>query len=222
MSFRHEYKHAINYCDYLTLRTRLRTVMRQDSHAEGGRYHIRSLYFDDYRDEALREKINGINKREKYRIRFYNMDDSYVCLEKKCKTNGLTEKFGIPITRVEAEKIIGGDTAWMADDSRTLVQELYANMKGRLLRPKTIVDYIREPYIYPIGNVRVTFDSDIRTGLSSTRIFSPDTQTVPVGDGIILEVKYDAFLPNVIRDILQLDSRSASAYSKYAECRKFG
>ena len=95
-------------------------------------------------------------------------------------------------------------------------------MRTQRLRPKTIVDYTREPYVYPAGNVRVTLDYDIRTGLRCPDFLSPGI-TIPAGDApIILEVKWDAFLPSVIRDAIQLEGRHTSSFSKYAQCRIYG
>ena len=97
-------------------------------------------------------------------------------------------------------------------------------MKYQLLRPKTIVDYIREPYIYGPGNVRITMDSQIRTGIVSQSIFTDTLPTINTGYGntIILEVKYDEFLPEVINMILQLKDRRSAAFSKYAAARIYG
>ena len=57
--YRHEWKHELNYLDLLTIRQRLRAVMEPDPHAVDGKYLIRSLYFDNPEDKALREKIEG-------------------------------------------------------------------------------------------------------------------------------------------------------------------
>ena len=85
------------------------------------------------------------------------------------------------------------------------------------------MDYTREPYIYAPGNVRVTLDYDIRTGLSCMDFLDPDSLTIPAGDApILLEVKWDEYLPDIIRDIVQLPGRRASAFSKYAQCRIYG
>ena len=111
----------------------------------------------------------------------------------------------------------------MMDSGRDLVRELYCKMRYQGLRPKTIVDYTREPFIYRPGNVRVTFDYDIRTGLSSTDFLNPACVTVPAGDApILLEVKWDAFLPDIIRDAVQTPGRRVEAFSKYAQCRIYG
>lgn len=222
MYYRHEWKHEINYADTLMLRQRLRAVMRPDPNARGGSYFIRSLYFDNLRDKALREKIDGVDIREKFRIRYYDFDHSLIHLEKKSKRHGLGHKDSVSLTREEVEKIISGDIDWMADCDRDLVRELHRKMLTEGLRPKTIVDYRREPFVFPAGNVRVTLDYDIRTCPDIRAFFDKSHITVPTGGDIILEVKWDEFLPTVIRDAVQLGSRRTSAYSKYAVCRKFG
>ena len=155
MTYRHEWKHEINYQDRLILQTRLAAVMRPDPHAIDGRYRIRSLYFDTPADTALREKIDGMNRREKFRIRYYNGDTSYIVLKKKSKLNGLCAKESCRLTAEEARRIADGDFHFLAADDRPLCVELYAGMTGKGLRPKTIVDYTRIPFCFAPGNVRV-------------------------------------------------------------------
>ncbi|AFA46926.1 polyphosphate polymerase domain-containing protein [Acetobacterium woodii] len=224
MEFRHEYKHYINYMDYLIMRSKLKAVMRLDANTnKDGGYYIRSLYFDNYKNIVLQDKINGINHREKFRIRCYNKDFKFINLEKKSKINGLCAKIKAPLSKAQTEAIIASKTAWMATSEEPLVVELYAKMKSGQLRPKTIVDYRREAYVYGPGNVRVTFDSDIRTGLLSTDLFNPNLPTIKAGDQqILLEVKYDHFIPDVILSIIQLEGRRQTAFSKYASCRIYG
>ena len=221
--YRHEWKHEISCADLLAIRQRLRAVAESDPHARGGSYLIRSLYFDNAADKALREKIDGVSLREKFRIRYYNGDTSVIHLEKKSKRSGLGTKYSADLTKDEAQKIVDGDLDWMMQSGRDLVQELYCKMRSQGLRPKTIVDYTREPFIYRPGNVRVTFDYDIRTGLNCTDFLNPDCVTIPAGDApILLEVKWDAFLPDIIRDAVQTPGRRAEAFSKYAQCRIYG
>ena len=221
--YRHEWKHEINVSDMIAIRQRLRAVAKPDPHAVDGRYTIRSLYFDDPTDRALREKLDGVNRREKFRIRYYNGDTSFINLEKKSKWNGLGAKAMAVLTEAEARAVVDGELDWMPTSGRGLVQELYSKMKSGGLRPKTIVDYTREPFVYAPGNVRVTLDYDIRTGLGCTDFLNPDCVTVPAGDApMILEVKWDAFLPDIIRDAVQLPGRRISAFSKYAQCRIYG
>lgn len=223
MKFRHEIKHEISYGDLLQLRQRLPAVMSRDPHARSGTYHIRSLYFDTPLDTALREKLDGVSRREKFRLRYYDLDPSFIRLEKKSKLGGLCQKETAPITAEQVRQLLEGDISWLRDSPELLHRELYVKMNQSLLRPKTVVDYTREPFIYPPGNVRVTLDYDIRTGLGSTDFLDPNCLTVPAGDApIILEVKWDEFLPDVIRDLVQLENRRSGAFSKYAQSRIYG
>lgn len=221
--YRHEWKHELNLSDRIAIRQRLRLIARPDEHTDGGRYLVRSLYFDNLADKALREKIDGVNRREKFRIRYYNGDASLIHLEKKSKLNGLGTKAMAELSAAEAQAIVDGDLSWMPGSGRPLVQELYHKMRAQGLHPRTIVDYTREPFVYAPGNVRVTLDYDIRTGLQCTDFLNPSCVTIPAGEPVtILEVKWDEFLPDVIRAAVQLPGRRASAFSKYAACRVYG
>ena len=227
--YRHEWKHEINMADMIAIRQRMRAVAKPDPHAKGGKYLIRSLYFDNLEDKALKEKIDGVDRREKWRVRFYNMDPSAVIhLEKKSRRNGLGAKFSATLTREEAQKLVDGDFDWMmeeraSENETSLVREFYSRILSQGLRPKVIVDYTREPFIFEAGNVRVTLDYDIRTGLYCTDFLNPDCVTVPAHDApILLEVKWDAYLPTIIQDAVQLKNRHAEAFSKYAQCRIYG
>lgn len=223
MKFRHEWKHEIGFGDMQVLQMRLSAVAKRDENAVNGKYKIRSLYFDNAADKALREKLNGVNAREKFRIRFYNGDTSVIKLEKKSKFNGLCSKKGIFLSEQQARMISEGSLGWMPESGEPLIIELYSKMMSQGLRPKTIVDYTREPFVFKPGNVRVTLDYNIRTGLGCTDFLNPDCITVPVENSpIILEVKWDDFLPDIIRDAVQLPGCRTSAFSKYAVCRIYG
>lgn len=220
--YRHEWKHQISAADRMVLRARLAAVCQPDRYAVHGKYLVRSLYFDTPADKALREKLDGVNRREKFRIRYYNGDTSLIHLEKKSRRGGLGTKAMAELSAAQAQAIVDGDLSWMADSGRPLVGELYHKMRVQGLRPRTIVDYTREPFVYAPGNVRVTLDYAIRTGLGRTDFLNPDCVTIPAGEPVtILEVKWDAFLPDIIRDAVQLGRRQ-SAFSKYAACRIYG
>lgn len=223
MDFRHEWKIEINPADHLALRSRLQAVAVPDPHAPGGHYRVRSLYLDDAIDTALREKLDGVDRREKFRIRYYNQDTAFLRLEKKGKQNGLCRKQSAAISKEQAQALVDGDISWMVGSTQPLVLELYCKMKNTGLKPKTVVDYTREAFVYPAGNVRVTFDYGIRTGICCTDFLNPKCITVPAGEApILMEVKWDAFLPDIIRDAIQLPGRRAAAFSKYAQCRIYG
>ncbi len=224
--YRHELKYEIPYAEYRSMRNRLRMVMKPDPHAdENGLYLIRSIYFDNSDDKALKEKIDGVERREKFRIRYYNDDLSFITLEKKMKIQNLCLKYDARITEEECKKILDGDLSFMKDHDDELVKELYAKMKYQRLRPKVLVSYVREPYLYPAGNVRITFDSKIRTTLFHREFLSekvPDISATDTPDTMILEVKYDRFLPGIIQDLIQSGLIRQQAFSKYGACRRYG
>ena len=224
MQGRHELKTSINYCDYITLRNRLKHLMQRDPHTDSnGQYRVRSLYFDTPQDKALREKQDGVDAREKFRIRKYLTSNDTIKLEKKSKKNGLSYKTSVNLTPADVQAILQNDLNWMLHDPRPLVQELYTKMKNQHLEPKIIVDYTREPFTCTAGNVRITFDREIRSGLYSLDFFNDNLPTLKVGDEIVvMEVKFDQFIPSHIQAAIQLGNRRASACSKYALARIYG
>jgi len=220
LELRHEYKQIINYLDVITLKNKLSFLMEHDEHAgDDGVYIIKSLYFDNYLDKALCEKQDGVNKREKFRIRYYGNDTSFIRLEKKSKINGLCNKQSAPLTASECQKIIDGDTEFLLESSHNLLREFYAKMRYQVLRPKCIVKYARESFVYLQGNVRVTIDSQISGSYNVREFLNPDLQYLKLFDNTVLEVKYDEYLPQIIKNAVQLKSRKASAFSKYAAAR---
>ena len=222
-SLRHEWKHQINPQEDLVLSQRLRKLFTHDKNAgPDGIYRVTSLYFDTPYDSALREKIDGVNRREKFRLRYYGTDFSFIRLEKKYKVNGLCGKRSARITQEQAEKLLSGNYEFLLDSSEPLFIELYSKLKGKGLRPKTIVCYDREAFLYAPGNVRITLDRDIRTGLGSVDFLNPEIFYLrTIESGTVLEIKYDAFLPELVRMAVQVPGRQASACSKYVLCRRF-
>ena len=145
--------------------------------------------------------------------------------EKKMKINDLCLKHDAVITEAECKKILKGEIGWMRGHPEELVRELYAKMNYQRLRPKVMVSYIREPYIYGPGNVRVTFDSCIRTSLFNRDHLTEKARDISATDTpqeMFLEVKYDAFLPEIIQDLIQVKNIRQQAFSKYGVCRRFG
>ena len=131
--YRHEWKHELNYLDLLTIRQRLQAIMEPDPHAVGGKYLIRSLYFDNPDDKALREKVDGVNMREKFRIRLYNGDASMIRLEKKSKRSGLCQKVSVSF-------LDHGDDIADADPVHRLIAGDHSekNMNGFLGNPQML------------------------------------------------------------------------------------
>lgn len=222
MKFRHEEKIEIDKVDVAALRSRLSAVANPDRYSVDGKYFIRSLYFDNLNDKALREKQDGVNVREKFRIRYYNRDTSFIRLEKKSKLNGLCQKTSVVVSEAEVKALISFDKEVLSRSQKQLVTELYSKMLSTGLRAKTIVDYEREAFCFAPGNVRITIDGNIRTGILSTDFLNTESVTVPATEQTVLEVKWDEFLPDIIRDAVRLDGCRVGAFSKYAACRIYG
>ncbi|WAA09574.1 polyphosphate polymerase domain-containing protein [Fervidibacillus albus] len=221
---RTELKHEISKMDCYLLRNRLKHVMEVDPHANNdGKYFIRSVYFDNLDNKALNQKKEGLHNRDKYRVRLYDYHTSLLNLEKKSKRNNLTYKQKCRITVDEYERMRVGEIDWMENDERSLIRDLYIEMKMYGLKPMTVVDYVREVFIYPFGNVRVTFDSDIKTSFRNNDVLNFDLPMIETNPNVVvLEVKYDEYLPDVIKKLLQIGNRRNGTYSKYQISRMYG
>lgn len=220
---RHEQKYSINHMQYQLLRKKLMIVLKPDQHAgPDGRYHIRSLYFDDFRNTALFEKHAGVSRRKKYRIRIYNLCDDVIKLERKSKFDYYISKETVNLTREEADRIIAGDVSFLADSGNALKRAFYSECQRNILRPNVLVDYYREAYVHPVGNVRITFDIGLHTGLNSLNLFNKDVFTMGITDyPIILEIKFDNVLPGVVRGLLPTAIPPWQAIGKFVISKKF-
>ena len=221
---RHELKYFINPAELEALRSRLRPALEMDAHCVNGRpYAIRSLYFDDIDDSAFYDKQAGVMHRDKYRIRIYRHSDQEIFLERKRKMGDLIQKSSVQITRRLCEQLIAGDPAGLYRSNNPLLQDMYVQMRTRLLRAKVLVDYAREAYLHPAEETRVTFDLNLRTGLHSVDLFGPHVPTVcPLDENVqILEVKFNNYLPDHVAGLLSGVQAERSAVSKYVLCRRY-
>ena len=93
----------------------------------------------------------------------------------------------------------------------------------QLLHPAVIVDYMRTPFLFPEGNVRVTFDCGIASGAELTRYWDPDTALRPVlpAGAELLEVKFDNFLPDPVFNAIQMRDMQRTSFSKYYLSRRY-
>lgn len=222
IKLRHERKHQISRMEDLVLTGRLSKLFARDRHAgPDGSYRVTSLYFDTPYDKALREKADGISRREKFRLRYYGTDINYLKLEKKFKIGGMCGKRSQRISTEQAQALLEG-TLELPSEDEPLLLELYSKIQGQLLRPQTVVCYDREAFLFEPGNVRITLDRKIRTGQSPQDFFRPDLCLLQVMDPFtVLEVKYGEMLPEIVEMAVQVPGRQASACSKYALCRRF-
>ena len=219
---RHELKYQIDALQYQVLQKKLIMVLKSDPYMEANKpYKIRNLYFDDFRDTALCEKQAGVANRKKYRMRIYNYSDAVIKFERKTKIGQYSLKESTRITREEANQIIAGNYSFLAKSEDHLLRDFYLETRCNLMRPVVIVEYDREAYIHPIGNVRITFDTGLRTDLGITSFFDHDICTMGILDhpSIIMEVKYDEVLPQYICGLFPNTIRPPAAFGKFAICR---
>ncbi len=223
---RHELKYFINDMQYAILSNILDHVLHRDPNGDAyNEYHVRSLYFDGVFENALYDKISGVPAREKYRIRIYNMQDGKILLECKSKVGSLISKRSADIPRDLCEQLMAGDPTGLERTRSGLLRDMFREMTLNLSRPVVVVDYVREAYLHPAEEVRITFDKQLRTGMKHFDIFDPCLPTIPPLDNpmTILEVKYNRVMPPYIRDILTTYCQNplSSAISKYTLCRRF-
>lgn len=221
---RHEYKYVCNAVQRAVLKTRAQGILERDEHAgKDGSYRIRSLYFDDLEDTCYYENESGIGERDKYRIRIYNRDCSRITLEKKSKTRGMTLKSSSQITKEQCRQIMAGTRIPITEEMNDILKQILAEMYMKNLRPKVIVEYVRYPFTGKNGNVRITFDEGISSSNNLKGFLEQDISLRPImecGRGI-LEVKWDEYLPDYIKNTMQLDSLLWSSFSKYYLCRRY-
>lgn len=222
--YRHEYKYRIDARQEQLLLVKIRAMLYADSHAgpDGG-YLIRSAYFDDPFDTCLQENLAGSDPRSKFRIRYYNDDPSRISLEKKSKVRGMCFKEACRLTPAQAEAMLAGEVLLPTPDMSPTQRSLLSEVQLRSLKPHTIISYYRLPFVYPAGNVRVTFDKDITSSPQLDKFLSGDyiqRPILPVGE-CILEVKWDEVLPLHIKQGLQIENLQWSAFSKYFMGRCF-
>lgn len=222
--YRHEFKYVSPEIVLSALKSRVETVLFHDKHAgPSGEYAIRSIYFDDIFNTCFLENEDGTDPREKFRIRIYNCSKERISLELKQKEHGMCLKTSCPISLKTVEEIMAGQIPEFNAETPYLLKKLISQMQFRALKPVVIVAYEREPFIYEDGNVRITFDRNLRSSSDIASFFDEGAAFRPVfPDGSnMVEVKFDELLPDFINEICQMGTLRWTSFSKYYLCRKF-
>ncbi len=219
---RHELKYVITPIQYQLLKGRLQAFMKRDSHAgEDGNYFIRSVYFESPGADTLAEKENGVDNRKKYRIRYYENQPKACVLECKSKKGTRISKTTYPLSEEERDLLLAGASPTADICKGSVLEELVVLMKTKGFAPGVVVDYLREAYVYDISNVRITFDKELAGGnvkdCLKRKRYLPNI--LAPGD-MILEVKYDDYLPAHISEILSGVGLTQVAASKFGMCMK--
>ena len=216
IEYRVEQKYLVSDLDLALIAGRLKAVMAQDSHQDGDCYEVRSIYFDDIWDNCMEENEDGVDNRKKYRIRTYDTPGAPLRLEIKEKNRGFTQKSASILDQNTYEAILsGGDVSFGGDP---VMNQLLLHMRCRKLQPKIAVVYQRTAFVYPTGNVRITFDRNIMATRNLDSFMDPHMSglmpVLPAGMHV-LEVKYDELLPDVIAGQLEIGKLRQTAFSKY-------
>lgn len=214
---RREIKFLISYAEYVMLSRRINSLLTRDKHNfnEDG-YLISSVYFDDKSDSSFFEKVAGVADRKKYRLRYYNRSNDYIVFERKNKKGDRIEKESVRIDEKTFYSLAEGNFDVLADSASPLLREVYAINKSAGLLPRLFCEYVREAYVHPLSETRITFDKRLKCaparGISIER--DPGAYFVFPEDRVILEVKYNEYIPRFISDALSTGRIPVSS-SKY-------
>lgn len=220
ITMRHEEKFICSDRQLLLLDARLRSILPHDRHQAGEEcQQIRSLYLDTFDDRLYRESLAGIERRHKYRIRFYNLKDDFIRLERKDTVGQLKKKHSAMFDKAMVEELLFGQG--FTDSDQDLIREAYTLQQTEGLHPVAIVEYRRSAFTYPAGNIRITFDRDISCTYRTDDFLEPHALLIPVmpQGKHVLEVKYDGILPGFIASALNIGSLERISFSKYAYAR---
>lgn len=217
--YRNEWKYCCTSAQLATISARLDALLSKDLHSgNNGTYSVHSLYFDDFKNTCAMSTEAGDARRFKYRIRYYDHDDSFLRLERKEKLNGGCHKMSCVISKAEYQALINGEVSpFLCEENRPVLQKFSVDILSRQFTPRTIVDYERAAYVEPITNVRITIDYNISVSQPSDSFLTGDYLKIPIMDkGIhILEVKFDEILPSHIKQCIYDCHLQQSSFSKY-------
>ena len=223
MTYRHELKFLVPEQELCLLENKVSQIFEKDSHVGAkGVYNIRSIYFDTFDNKYLEENIAGVDNRRKFRIRIYDLNENIIKLECKSTKHGLKKKEICNITKQQCEQLMAGNIMIPIMENQEVLRKLQYEYMINLLQPKVIVEYIRTPFVYEVGNVRITFDRKICSshcvgGFWDRKLVKREILPEEIN---ILEVKYDEVLPSTIKEMLNEGvCMNRTSFSKYAMCR---
>jgi len=217
MQYRNEYKFMLSNHTAELIRRRICGIMKPDRHSNGV-YIVNNLYLDDQYDTFYQEKQIGSFSRDKYRVRYYNNDLSFIRFENKHKDGNLSYKKSVELSTDELGWLQEGEFEFAAASDNPLWQKISAIHRSRRLRVAAVFSYLREAYVYDIGDVRITFDSAIRP----EQLTPQPCPNAPLALNPIMEVKYTGFMPTVISGMLHGMPVVRTELSKYCYIRERG
>jgi hypothetical protein len=222
---RQENKYFVSDASLAFLRSQLQHLMMTDVNTDEERnsYTVSSMYLDSFEESNLDDKLAGIKDRKKYRLRIYNRRDDVIKFEVKKKSGVVIDKHSTRINLQIANNICRA--RFLKDDEIDipLLEQTYPVLKANHYRPAVVVEYEREAFFLPYGNIRVTFDKNLRLFHNCSSFLSLSGYGIPVFDTKIhiLEVKSSIGIPRHIKNVLRCVTASRVAASKYTLCRRF-
>ena len=221
--FRKEIKYVISKIEFLKIKKQLDLLMIKDTHGKNGTYFVRSQYYDSLKNQDLYDNLDGLMEKRKIRLRLYSLETENLKLEYKCKSNRDSKKYSINISKEDALEIEKGNYEVLLNNENDLSKTIYLRLMQGGYKPKTIIEYNRTAYFYPIGDFRITFDTEIKATLNPYGLYSNKLSYIPILDNDIgiLEIKYNNFIPSTLKNIIQQIDRLSESSSKYSKARMY-
>ena len=218
---RREEKYVLYAHEFSRLRPALKTLLFPDCHGGDFGYPVRSLYFDAFDDRDYYAAVDGLEKKSKIRLRTYG-PGSAIKLEWKQKQNTESRKQSLLLSWEEAQLLQQGQYDFLSERPESAARQICLLLTEGAYLPRALVQYNREAYTFPAGDVRITFDTGCCATASAWDLFDarpPFTPITPPGTGV-LEIKYTGILPGFIRALAETGILS-TANSKYVQSRQF-
>ncbi len=179
-------------------------------------YTVNSLYYDSIGFGCYQEKVSGVSRRKKFRLRYYNNFDpnNNIFLEIKRKYDAVVVKDRVEMPQELAHDILSGKS-FPENKNKTLEEFLFAKNYNSM-KPMIMVSYRRKPLMGKNNEkLRVTFDYDIETWKTDWLDGKKERKRKVTSDELILEIKFDNSLPIWVYDIIQKYKLQRVAFSKY-------
>lgn len=216
---RHEEKYICCGRQLFIIENRLKAILPVDANQTGKDYRVRSLYFDTVDDRMYHESLSGVDRRSKYRLRFYDLNTDLFRMERKDSVGNLKQKYSATLDLNSALDFLSNGPIQNSDDG--LLHEIHVLKRSEGLHPVAVIDYFRTAFTCPVGNVRITLDRNISCTFRTEEFLDKKALLYPVmsGDRHVLEVKYDSILPGYINAVLNTCELERVSFSKYAYAR---
>lgn len=228
-----ECKYLISNKKLTALRNAVMPYMTLDKYSEirpDKQYTVRSIYFDTRRLDYYHDKLAGIKRRKKLRIRGYNSqtNDSLIFLEIKRKNGPTITKARAPIPfadhadvinegNLEKYKEILNSTENGFKDAKKFLYHLYTSN----LIPTIKIIYEREAFFYKFyQGIRVTFDKNLRSSLvvKPECLYEEENIRYGLPSKSIMEIKVYGEIPLWLQNIIGSFQLQQEALSKYTIC----